>query len=50
MPMHEAFVLASVYQQACRAIRDQFHVNTRMIRRNNVAVRHEIGEASNTIN
>jgi len=50
--MHETFVVASMYEQACCANRDQFHVNIRMIRqrRNNVAVRYEIGEASNILN
>ena len=50
--MHETFVVASKYEKACRANRDQFHVNIRMTRqrRNNVAVRYEIGEASNILN
>ena len=52
VPIHRTFVVASVYQQAARANRDQFHVNKEMItqRHNNVAVRHEIEEESNILN
>ena len=52
VPMHGTFCVVSLYQQVCRANRDQLNVNIRMIRqrRNNIAVRHAIGEASYVLN